>query len=113
MLDRYRLSVEGIEVSAVLVVLTSWYFVSIAIYTDCRLYIYIHCMVCDLADHTNCRYLTCVSCTTLTYAVDSAKGQIVIPLVSPVESSYDKKIKEVSIFVVLIPTVGTIAGTLT
>jgi hypothetical protein len=26
--DRYRLSVEGIEVSAVFVVLTSWFFVS-------------------------------------------------------------------------------------
>jgi hypothetical protein len=46
-------------------------------------------------------------------AEDSAEGQIVIPLVSPAESSYDKKIKEVSIFVVLIPTVGTIAGALT
>jgi hypothetical protein len=80
MLDRYRLSGEGIEVSAVLDVLNSWYFVSIAIRTDCRLYSYIHIMVCDLADHTDSRYLTCVSCTTLTDADDFAKGQIVIPI---------------------------------
>jgi hypothetical protein len=100
-------------VSAVLDVLNSWYFVSIAIRTDCWLHSYIHIMVCDLADHTDNRYLTCVSCTTLTDAEDSAKGQIVIPLASPAESSCDIKIKEDSIFVVLIPTVGTIAGTLT
>jgi hypothetical protein len=80
MLDRYRLSVEGIEVSAVLDVLNSWYFISIAIRTDCRLYSYIHIIVCDLADHTDSRYLTCVFCKTLTDADDSAKGQIVIPI---------------------------------